>query len=71
MIALSRHCLAATVSPVPPSICSGLFSSIDFGRAASLGRLSTSCRSLSRAVGNVVRGRPRQPTTSADVNTGV
>ena len=29
-------------------------------------RLPTSCKSLSKAVGNVVHGRPRQPATSAD-----
>ena len=29
--------------------------------------LATSCRPLSRAVENVVRGRPRQPTTAADL----
>ena len=35
VISLSCHCLAATFSLVSPSVCSGLFSSIDFGRAIS------------------------------------
>ena len=75
MIALSHHCLTATVgtvSFVPLSGCPGLCSSIDFGHAISasldLAGFEDACRlPLLRAVESVVRDRPRQPATSAGV----
>ena len=56
---------------MPPSICSGLFSSIDFGHSISaslhLFGFTYACRLP--VVGSVVRGRPRQPATLVDINT--
>ena len=63
-------CVCARAGGCVISIFSGLCSSIDsqpvYTSVVSK-TLADSCRSLSRAVWNVVRGRPLQPATSTDV----